>query len=246
MTEPSISRTNAQLVSCVVPVRDENQAAVTVVNRLLNLEPSRELGLRIGEVIVIDDGSSTLFSIQDANHLDNRITIIRHPVARGYGAAIKAGIHRSRYDWIAWIDGDGTYAPEDLRVLFDTLGRCDQAIGVRTRDFGSARRLRRATKLLIRFVVSGLWRTRIPDVNSGLRAFARHALVRYMGEFPDGFSCSTTATLAALNRGDRILFRPAQYFRRESGSTSKFRPVRDTWKLVVVIAHQYLRRKCRR
>jgi len=237
----SPTRLTAPFLSCVVPVRDEKHAATNLVSKLLELEPSRKLGIQVGEVIVVDDGSIEPFDGHDLSVHDDRVVIIRHPVARGYGAAIKSGIQRSQYGFIAWIDGDNTYAPEDLRSLIDALETNDQVIGMRLTDFGSSPRLRKAVKRLINKGVGHLWRTLIPDVNSGLRVFRRESLMTYTDEFPDGFSCSTTATLAALNRRHHIAFIPVHYRQRERNSGSKFRPVRDTWKLLGVIARQFSR-----
>jgi len=42
----------------------------------------------------------------------------------------------------------------------------------------------------------------------------------------------TTATLAALNRGQKVRFVPISYFPRESGTKSKFHPLFDTARLL--------------
>jgi hypothetical protein len=45
---------------------------------------------------------------------------------------------------------------------------------------------------------------RIPDLNSGFRAARREALQRYFHILPDGFSFSTTSTLALLKGGYEV------------------------------------------
>ena len=51
----------------------------------------------------------------------------------GYGAAVHAGVVAARHDWLAVMDGDGSFDPDDLLPLLDevTSGRADLALGRR-------------------------------------------------------------------------------------------------------------------
>ncbi|MCA9448026.1 MAG: glycosyltransferase family 2 protein, partial [Candidatus Omnitrophica bacterium] len=71
------------------------------------------------------------------------------------------------------------------------------------------------------------------DLNSGLRAFRRDLAMKYFHLFPDGFSFTTTITLASLCDGHRVEFIPIDYTKR-SGK-SKIRPLRDTFNFIVLI-----------
>ena len=63
-------------------------------------------------------------------------------------------------------------------------------------------------------------------MNSGMRVFSRQIALELFAFLPDGFSLTTTITLAMLARGDEVAFVPVPY-RRRIGS-SKIRPIRDT------------------
>ena len=66
------------------------------------------------EIIVVDDGSRD----QTATEADaTGARVLRRAVNRGYGAALKLGIRRARYDWILITDADGTYPVESIPEL---------------------------------------------------------------------------------------------------------------------------------
>lgn len=75
------------------------------------------------EVIVIDDGSSD-DSAAVLSALASRaayLRVIRHPVNRGYGAALRSGFEAATREWVFYTDGDAQYDPEELPVLVHAL-----------------------------------------------------------------------------------------------------------------------------
>jgi polyisoprenyl-phosphate glycosyltransferase len=192
------------------------------------------------EIVVVDDGSTDDSLTCVTGLTDPRIIICQHLHRRGSGAARRTGVQASTGDIVVWIDGDGTYTQSDLGRLTELIGPYDQVIGVRQADFGEWLLLRRLVKWAINRSVSALWRARIPDVNSGLRAFKRASIMQILNHLPDGFSCATTATLSALNRGHQVAFFPISYHPRSKCSRSKFHPVFDTLRLLRVIVAHYV------
>ena len=154
----------------------------------------------------------------------------------GSGAARKRGSNAATGEIVIWVDGDGTYAPQDVLRLAQFSPSDDQIIGVRPCDFGRWRWLRLCVKGITARLVGVFWRTSIPDLNSGLRAFRRDCLQIWLDELPDGFSCTTTATLAALNHGQNVRFVSVSYFPRRENSHSKFHPLWDTLRLWRAVA----------
>ena len=104
---------------------------------------------------------------------------------------------------MAWTDADGTYCPADLLALVEELsaGGAEQVIGARPGDHGRFARTKYFIKRATAQAVGRLWGVNIPDLNSGLRVFRRAALLAWVNQLPNGFSCTSTATLAALNAG---------------------------------------------
>jgi hypothetical protein len=66
----------------------------------------------------------------------------------------------------------------------------------------------------------------IPDLNSGLRVLRREALEPLLPILPDGFSFTTTCTLAMILRRQRVGYLPITYAPRRG--RSKLHPVWDT------------------
>jgi hypothetical protein len=75
--------------------------------------------------------------------------------------------------------------------------------------------------------------TKIPDLNSGLRIFRREVAQQFTRILPDGFSFTTTITLAMLERGYRVKYVPIDYHKR--AGRSKIRPVYDTLNILQLI-----------
>lgn len=84
-------------------------------------------GDAVGEVIVVDDGSTdeTRSSIADEARRDRRVIAIDMP-HRGVGAAREVGIARARHEMIAFLDSDDEWLPGKL---------VEQLSSMRTQDW---------------------------------------------------------------------------------------------------------------
>ena len=182
------------------------------------------------EVLVVDDGSTDATAARAAAA---GATVVRHPENLGYGAAIKTGLRKARHEIILLIDGDGTYPADAAAGLVSALERCDMAVGSRT---GANVRIpveRRPAKWLLNRFAEYLVGQRIPDLNSGMRAFRRSDAERFLGLYPSGFSFSTTITLAYMSSDLVVEYVPIDYHVRVG--RSKLRPVRDTGRLFLTV-----------
>ena len=108
------------LCDLVLPCRDEAPALAA----LLPLVPSAFA------VIVVDNGSRD-DTAATARALGARV--VREPVP-GYGAAVHAGLVSASHDYVAFMDGDGSFDPNDLLPLLDDVrsGRAQMAVGRRS------------------------------------------------------------------------------------------------------------------
>ena len=122
-----------------------------------------------------------------------------------------------------WTDADMTYPneriPEFVQYLLDNPD-VDQVVGARTTEQGTHKFLRVPAKWVIRKVAERLAQTKIPDLNSGLRAFRRDVSLPYLRLLPPGFSCVTTITLSFLSNQHPVDYLPIDYAKR--AGTSKF------------------------
>ncbi|MFC1462522.1 glycosyltransferase [Verrucomicrobiota bacterium] len=210
-------------LSVVVPAFNEAGGVKAVLDRL-----SETLGSGFSmdhEIIVVDDGSTDGTS-KIAEEAGN-VTVLRHEQNRGYGAALKTGITRARYCLVCITDADGTYPVERIPDLIARMAekKCDMVVGARTGEAVDIPFVRRPVKWVIRKLACFVSGVSIPDLNSGLRVFATDTCRRFFSILPDGFSFTTTITLAMLQSGHLVEYVPIDYSKRVG--VSKIRPVRD-------------------
>jgi hypothetical protein len=91
------------------------------------------------------------------------------------------------------------------------------AVGARPR--GSGAWGRRSGKWFLYRVANYLVGRKIPDLNSGLRAIRRTLALQFTHLLPNGFSLSTTLTLALFRSGYRVSYIPIEVQERVGKST---------------------------
>ena len=186
------------------------------------------------EIIVVDDGSTDgTREVLEASPVS--IKVLRNSQNRGYGASLKRGIHHAKAPLIAIIDADGTYPPEEIPNLIAAIhgGECDMAVAARTGEKVSIPAIRRPPKWLLGKVANFVANRKIPDMNSGLRVFPKEVADRMSSILPDGFSFTTTITLAMMTSGYEVSFHPINYYKRVG--SSKIRPISDTLNFLQLI-----------
>jgi len=73
----------------------------------------------------------------------------------------------------------------------------------------------------------------IPDLNSGLRIVKRELIIKYLNLFPDGFSFSTTSTIALLSDKREVEYIPVKTRKRIGKSSVK--QIRDGFSTILLI-----------
>lgn len=232
-------RVSARGVTFVIPAFNEEGGIRGVVERLGELElgtPAPPV-----ELLVVDDGSSdgTARVLEELRATHPSLSVIRHHANKGYGAALKTGFARAKHDVVVITDADGTYPEHKIGELLARIDDgADMAVGARTGAEVHVPLVRRPAKWFLRMLASYLAGARIPDLNSGLRAMKKELVQRYRPIIPNGFSFTTTITLAALTNDHRVDWVSIDYQKR-SGS-SKIRPIRDTLGFTALIVRTVL------
>ena len=220
--------TNPPKVSVVVPAYNEEQAIDRVLDDVISTMSA--LGDPY-EVLVVDDGSTD--GTRQRCQARDDVTVIAHDRNRGTGAARTTGVRAAQGEVVVMIDADGTYPADAIPALIDALQTCDMAIGARAREMGTLRLLRSATKHFIRLLACYLTQTRIPDLNSGLRAIRRDQVLRYLPILPTTHSWVSTITMAFLSNGHSVVWLPISYHKRIGHS--KFHPITDTYNYLSLV-----------
>ncbi len=216
-------------ISIIVPVFNEKDVIVSVLEEL---EQSLLKITSNYEILVVNDYSTDGTSDMLKNS-PVKITLLEHRCNLGYGAALKTGIKNVKYELIGIIDGDGTYSPQEIPGLVAQMKDCEMVIGARVGKDVAIPLLRRPAKWVLTQLASYFAGKHIPDLNSGLRVMRKEAVVRHLNILPDGFSFTSTITIAMLADGNRVKYIPIDYSERVG--RSKIRPFRDTMNFLQLI-----------
>ncbi len=212
-------------LTVIIPCFNEEKA---VSDTLFKLKPfTNKHGWKI---IVVNDGSvdATKTILEKLGF----IKLIEHKVNRGYGASLKTGIGSADTELLAFYDADGQHNPEDLEKLWLEWNDEDMIVGKRGK--GSHIDLSRTPgKWILSFTADFLAGRKIPDLNSGLRIVKKDIIVKYLHLFPDGFSFSTTSTIAFLSDKRIVEYKDITTNKRKGKSS--VRQLKDGFNTVLLI-----------
>jgi glycosyltransferase involved in cell wall biosynthesis len=229
------TRPGRPYVSIVLPCYNEEGHVLAEVERICRAMDASGYSY---ELLAVDDASTdrTLELLRGAAPDYPSMQVIAFYRNGGAGTVRRIGTQSARGEIVVWTDADMTYPntriPELVRAL-ELEPNVDQVVGARTTEEGSHKLLRIPAKWLIRKIAEKLTNERIPDLNSGLRAFRREVALPYLRLLPPGFSCVTTITLAFLSNQHDVRFIPIEYAKR--AGTSKFRFGADAYRYILQV-----------
>jgi glycosyltransferase involved in cell wall biosynthesis len=192
------------------------------------------------EIIAVNDGSKDRTrEIADrlaATH-PGVVRAVHHDVNRGYGGALRSGFEASRYELLAFTDGDRQFKVADLARLTDRLAGDDRP------DVVAGYRIKRADPL-IRIVYARTYKLanriffglRVRDVDCACKLFRREALDGVRVESAGAFF--SAELLIKILKADRTIAEVGvPHYARTAGSPTGARPsviwraVKDFWGL---------------
>ena len=222
-------------VTVVLPCYNEERHVVAELERITAAMDNSPFSY---ELLVIDDKSTdrTLEVLRSVADRFPRMRLIAFQRNGGSGTARRVGTSEAHGRIVVWTDADMTYPneriPEFVQYLQDHP-YVDQVVGARTSEQGTYKFLRVPAKWIIRRIAEGLSGTKIPDLNSGLRAFRRSVSLPYLRLLPPGFSCVTTITLSFLSNQHTVEYLPIDYAKR--AGVSKFHFIRDAYRYILQV-----------
>lgn len=196
----------------MVPVYNEARAVGSVLEKLLALEtacPEKE-------ILVVDDGSTdeTRAEVERVAERHAGVRLLSHDSNRGKGTAVRTAIAQARGGIVVMIDADGELDPDDLPAVVAPLveGRADAVNGSRfLADAGSSVPwLNYAANRLLTLTLNILYGARLTDVESGLKAFRREAILGLRLR-ARRFEFEAEVTAKLLRAGRRIEETPVRY-----------------------------------
>lgn len=215
-----------QSIAAIVPCYNEELSIGRVVRDLRETIPAMD--------VYVYDNMSTDRTADVAREAG---AIVRRETSRGKGNVVRRAFADVDADIYVLIDGDDTYAVEDLPGMIDTLreGPLDHVLGVRRAVESTAYRPghelgNRGFNLL----VSRVFGSSVSDMLSGYRVFSR----RFVKSFPAlsrEFEIETELTVHAMSLRVPQAEYPVGFQDRAAGSESKLRTYHDGFRILSLI-----------
>ena len=212
-------------IAVVVPCHDEAESVARVVAAFKSQLPDADL-------VVVDNASQDK-TAAEARRAGARVV---GETRLGKGFALLTGFAATRdADWTIMVDGDDTYAAEDVERLLATAvqQQADMVVGTRLEGAGldalpPGHGLGNRLFITLARFLFGL-RTR--DLFSGYRVLSR----RFLDMTPlvaTGFDVEAELSVQAQVSGFRVAEVPIGYRARPTGSTSKLHTWRDGYRIL--------------
>jgi uncharacterized membrane protein YbhN (UPF0104 family) len=214
-------------LSVVIPAYNEQEAITAEIEAVDDVLKGTG---RDYEIIVVDDGSTDETASRAGGCGAKVVQLGRN---QGYGAALKAGIARARFDWILIIDADLTYPASAIPSLLERIPQCDMVVGARVQKGAAIPPVRRPGKWFLRHYASYSVGQSVPDLNSGMRLMRKSVVDKFLHLLPSGFSFTSTITLSMLANGYKVHYEPIAYYKRVG--RSKIRPT-DFFRIFALIS----------
>lgn len=221
------SKSQAKII-IAVPCYNEEATIAKVVHDFKKILPSAE--------IHVFNNNSTDKSAELAKGVGAIVHDVRKP---GKGHVMQAILDTVNADALIVVDGDDTYFAEEAPKLLEPVlaGRADMVVGDRLKraDDKSLVRLHQLGNHLIVKTINLIFGTSYEDILSGYRVFSRR-FIETVPLLTPGFETETELTLQALEEGLEVIEVPISYRSRPNNSSSKLRPFRDGWRIMMTAA----------
>jgi len=121
-------------ISVIIPCFNEEMTVGEVLNQVLSQNS-------VGEIIIVDDGSTDDSVLNIENNKDSRINLIRNQKNIGKGKSIWIGIQEANFEYLIIQDADLEYDPSDYASLIATIEKynADAVFGSRFLTSGPRR-----------------------------------------------------------------------------------------------------------
>lgn len=209
-------------LSILMPVYNEQATVATVVERVLAVDYGCDI-----ELVIVDDGSADgTAPILDAL-ADSRLSVHRHQVNQGKGAAIRTAASKATGDYMVICDADLEYSPEELPKLLAPVLAGEAEVVYGTRSFGSHTAYSFWYVMgnkAVTFVANALYDTWISDLETCFKMMPLE-LYRSLDVRSAGFGMEAEVTGKLLKRGYRPYEIPISYRARSREDGKKL-----TWK----------------
>lgn len=222
------------MIIALIPAYNPSDKIIRLVSELSDANFS--------EVIIVNDGSSIQYDaiFSEIEKISN-VTILRHKVNLGKGAALKTGLKHIQCRFpnligVVTIDADGQHLAEDALNIANTLKSHPKDLVLGARAFDKEVPLRNkignyATIYFYRLLVG----QKLTDTQSGLRGIPLDFISQLLELKSNGYEFELEMLLASKYSGRRIVERRIQTVYFEGNKYSHFRPLIDSIKICYIL-----------
>ena len=155
------------------------------------------------EIIVVNDGSEDR-TREIADRMvreDHRIRAVHHDRNRGYGAAIRSGMHACQKEYIFFTDGDNQFDVSQISLFIPYTSEYDGVIGFRINRQDSW--MRKANAWAWNWLVRWMFGLRVKDIDCAFKLFHRKVYEKIELE-SSGAMISTELLVKITKNGYRL------------------------------------------
>lgn len=204
-------------LSIFFPFWNEDKNIARVVKKAI---PVAKKTAEKWEIVIVDDGSSdnTLKIAKELVAKYANLRVVSHAPNRGYGAALKEGLHAARYDVIVFTDGDGQFDFSQVDRFIAKIQKSDIVIGYRKRRYDHPYRHILMNLLKIwDLVLFGFY---FRDIDCGFKMFRKEAIKKIMPLLSEGAMITTEILARAKRANVKIVEAEVSHYPRIYGNQS--------------------------
>jgi putative flippase GtrA len=211
-------------------------------------QPSQCLPRIVSDVLVDSRGPQAVVIVDDGNGPDARpilehlgamprVTLLKHPLNMGVGAALKTASQYVLLTWpeasgVVWADADGQHAATDIVRVTEALRQNPGSVVLGVRRFKHAPLRSRLGNELTAVMFHLLAHRKLSDTQTGLRGWPMKACARNVRITPNGFDYLLECLLVA---SEPFLEIPIQTIYLDGNKSSHFNPLRDSLRIYYVL-----------
>ncbi len=218
------------MIAIVIPAYQPERSLLDLLRELRGRTPS--------PIIVVDDGSrQECWEIFEQAARVKDLTVLRHAVNLGKGAALKTAFNHALCAWpdaagVVTADADGQHLSEDILAVAGRLEEQRDVLVLGARQFTGDVPLRsqlgnRLTRGVMRIVAG----QHLNDTQTGLRGVPRILLPYMLRIVANGYDFELDMLLVCKHREIRIVEEPIQTVYIAGNRSSHFNPLTDSLKI---------------
>ena len=218
----------------IIPAYEPDNALVELI---------KNLSADFGRFIVVDDGSKSAGATFESVARMPGVTLLKHDVNRGKGAALKTAFAKVLADFpdavgVVTVDADGQHLPEDVanvaKATRDNPGRYTLGVRAFSGNVPLRSRFGNAWSRYFFFLLTGVM---IYDTQTGLRGMPRDLLPELVAMPGDRYEYEMRMLVAAARKKLKPIQVEIKTVYLNDNKASHFNPIRDSIRTQLTLLH---------